>query len=1087
MNPVPPPDDFNLTDDREFSFFPESRRIVQEGEGREHHEVVKTDLVSRREPTERQIGITLFLAALALYLVTLSWAPFPGLPSYLLRLHLDLDIKPADLDLLWGWLVRLFTRLPGLTTAGWTSLFSAVCGAASVSLLGRLMSRVGYFIRNEPGPLSFSREAQARRLSGWVSGIYLACCIPFWMSATRSLPGTFHLFLLLQTAWYFSEYQHWGQLRHLSLVTLLYGIGITEFATFIVYLPVAVFLVAREMFRWHALRTWRGQLLAWGGLLLGLALYPLQAWLLFRRGFESGVIASPLDAWLQIVQHQLALITDVRFNPGFPVIMFFALIPWVTLFAMSSRSPWFYESWQVAVRLIFITGLLGVVYNATFSPWNLLGMDYLMLTPYALLGAAMGYMAGEFWILGEVQRLLDISWMARGRRHLASAFALLLPVGILVGGITSWSKADGRPGRLLDDAAREILSRLEGRDILFTVGILDDALSLAAREQHLPVHLISIGRASSPLYLRKLAGGFADEEMKPALQNGHFGDFLDILLLSEAGVARTSIIDMPDLFREFGYLVPDGLVYRLDSAPDRTDLAALARKQQPFWNRLADMARNPAPEKNLVRPYQDLLLLLASKTANNLGVQLAEHGNFAAALETFRAARRIHPDNLSAGLNLLTLARTRPVPEVGKMVADWKRRQVQLSAGRWALSARYGYVWRAYDWAARGYAWVLSGTPTTIAAARRNPTPASADAEVLAQWLDQVYLVWGVSFGEEITFRDRLMQDGRDTEALMGLCRLALRRNDLAAAKAYLAEANAMGLPEEQTRFDQAMIAYVDGNTPQALEMLTQLTRQTPNDLRVWVALAKLGDPADALNAQAMKILRRMGQTDLGTHLAIASLYLARRQWDDARRELDKVLQLDASCAEAWEMMVTAAQELGNRALLQTSMNALLAQAPDHFIFYQNEGVRQYQRGNLEKAEAAFRKGIEQRRDPALLNNLAYVILEQKGNLTEALQLVEEAMKRRPGLTDLYGTRAEIHLNLGHFTAARDDLQYFLKKRGRNHPMLLLLALSYEGLGDRERALTVARALAREPDKLTAEQKEKLRGLIIRLRQSKLH
>ena len=1071
-----------LREDGTFSFFPARQKEDLPGEGREPHEVVKTDLASRREPTERQIGIVLFVAALLLYLATLSWVPFPGLPSFNLRLHLGLDIRPATNDLLWGVLVRLFARLPGLSAAGWTAVFSAICGAASVSLLGRLMSRVGYFIRNEPGPMSFNREAQARRLSGWVAGIYLACCIPFWMSATRTLPGAFHLFLLLQTAWFFSEYQHWGLRRHLGLVGLFYGIGITEFATFIVFLPAAIFLVCREMFRWRALRSWQSQMVVWGGLLLGLLLYPLQAYALFHRGAETELIHSFWAAWGLILQQQGLLITDIRFHPGFPVIMFFSLVPWLILFAASCRSPWFYERGQVAVRLIFVAGFLGISYNMTYSPWNLLGMDYLMLTPYVLLAGSMGYMAGEFWILGEIQQLLDYSWRARLRRHLSSALALVLPLAILGGGVSSWRKADGRTSRILDTTATDILNRLEGRDILFTVGILDDALCLAAWEQQRPVHLVSIGRASSPIYLRKLARGFDDPELKQALTRLDFGAFLEILLLSAQGAERTGIIDMPDLFREFGYLVPDGFIYRLEADREHDDLPRLVESQRPFWDRMIQMQKKPAPPGNLVRPYQDLLLMLASKTANNLGVLLAEREYRAGAVEAFRAARSINPENLSALLNLLELGRTQDLPEAEVLQAEGEELEKHPPAGRWELSFKHGYVWHAYEWAARGQAWVLSGTPTAVEAARRTPTVETEEADDLARLLDQAYMTWGVSVGDEITYRARLVKDSRDTAALMGLCRLALRRMDLLAADAYMAEAVAMGFPAENTEFDRAMADYVRGEKAQALARLETLTNLTPADMRVWVAIVLIGDPHDPLSMLAIKTLKKMEAADIASHLALASAYITLQEWADAQAELEKILQLDPNSTEAWEMMVSVAQAQGNTALMGTSMNALLAKTPDHFMRYQNEGVQYYKRGNLEKAEAAFRKGIEQRRDPALLNNLAYVILERKGNLQEALGFVDEALKRRPGLTDLYGTRAEIYLQLGRFADARADLHYYLKRQSRNYQMILLLALSYEGLGDRERAWAVATTLARQPDKLNAEQKKKLRELLKRLR-----
>ena len=210
-------------------------------------------------PAERAVGLLLFGISLTLYLATLCWDPCPGLPTQALLAHLGGDVATGAPDPLWGLLVKGFAHLPG-GVAAWAGLFSALCGALCVALLGRMMVRVGYLIRNEPGVNSFVREARARRISGLAAGLYLATCIQFWVVSTRSLPGAFHLLMLVAAAWWFSQYQHWGRLRHLGLVGVLFGAGLSEFATFLIYLPMAVFLLAREMFRWRALGSWRAQL-----------------------------------------------------------------------------------------------------------------------------------------------------------------------------------------------------------------------------------------------------------------------------------------------------------------------------------------------------------------------------------------------------------------------------------------------------------------------------------------------------------------------------------------------------------------------------------------------------------------------------------------------------------------------------------------------------------------------------------------------------------------------------------------------------------------------------------------------------------
>jgi len=1069
------------SDQEPFPFFPEGRD-GSAGDGREPHEHLKSDPIADQFPSERQIGVLLFVAALLLYLFSMSWRPFPGLPTQALMTHLKLEAAPSTLDSLWGWGIRAFAHLPGLSVSAWAGLFSALCGAAGVSLLGCLMTRVGYLIRNEPGPKSFIREAQARRISGVVAGLFLMCSAPFWFLSTRSLPGSFHVLLLLLTCWVFSQYQHWGKWRHLGLMGLLYGVGITEFATFILFIPLMIFLLIRELFRWKMIASWKAHLLFWGAFLLGLSLYPFNAYVLFRQGAYMGIFSSPWQAWFAIMREQLSLIILLRVSPGFPVIMFFSLVPWLTLFAMSRRSPWFYEWGQVIVRIIFVAGLLGVLFNAAFAPWKLLGLSYIMATPYLLFAACMGYMAGEFWILGERKEMGNPTWFTSTGHRLASVVALTLPVVMVVSGFYNFRGVDGRAGKVVEAAAQEVLDNLDGRDVLFSMGLLDRPIRLLVWEQHLPVHVISAPRTASPVYLKRLAPHFSSEPLRQALWKGDFGTFLETLLYDEDGPGRVGIIDMPEVFREFGYLVPDGLLYRLESSADQVNLKALIELQRPFWAQMEEMAGNLASEENISRRYQDLLLELTSKVANNLGVMQAEQGDEAGALETFRLARRFYPENISVMLNLLELGREWDLPEAPELEAEWEVLQTDMGKNRWVLAIRYGYVWRAREWVRRGWVWALSGAPAKEEASRHNPAKGKGGDPAQKLFLQKAYQEWGTASHDEGYYRSMLIHNPRDMDALLSLSRFALQEDDLEAAEAYMRESMVMGMPEEATLFDRAMIHVVRDEQPQAIEMLAELSQLKPGDVRIFLALLLLTENTDPLHTMALKVLRTHRGIRLSGRLILARAFMENQNWKEARLELEQALQLDSQNTQAWELMVHLSQATGNLALGKSSLRALLERNPGHYLQFQERGIQAYGEGDLARAEEMFRVGLERRKDATLMNNLAHVIMERGGDLEEALELVNEALAMKSGQPDFLNTRGAIYQELGRYEEARVDLQNSLKKQGPKKHVLLMLAESYAELGDRKRALKIATALAKKPDELTADEKRQVRELILRVR-----
>ncbi len=1041
--------------------------------------------VERPVRMERRIGGLLFLLALGLYLASVSWTAFPGQPTQLLLEALGQESAPGVLNPIWNRLVRFFPRHPAVPLAAWMGVFSAACGALGAGILGRLMVRVGYQLRGSPPPVSVRREEQARWLSGLVAGLYLICCIPHWVASTRSLPQSFHLLLLWLAIWFFAEYRRTGKRIPLGLAGILYGVGCVEFATFLLFLPVALFLLAREWYRRQCLRDWRVHGVFWAGLGAGLGLYAFHAAWLFRQGAS----AAPWRAWLQILQGQAWVISQVRFTPGFLVIMFFAVVPWLTLFVMSRRSPWFYETDQVLMRIVFAGGLFGILYNAPFAFWNLLGMSYLMVTPHLLLAACMGYMAGEFWILGEIQ-MKDGSRTKRGLRRGAGVLACLLPLGVGLGGLHNWRTVDGRHGAVVARGVEEILNRLDGRDLIFSSGIrdsggylfLDDLLRLAIWERGGAVRVISGPKTPASAYLQSLAVGFEPAALRELLLKGKFDVFVENLLMSPAGPGRVAILDMPDVFREFGYLAPDGFIYRLEGARERVDLPALLQAQRPFWAWLEQQAAQPVPEVNLARPYQDLLRTVAAKVVNNLGVRQAEGGDEGGALETFRTARRIEPANLSALLNLLELGRHQELPEAAELEAEWSDVQANPSGERWMLAVRHGYVWRAREWVRRGWVWVLSGMPSAEEAARKNPAGGEDADPDFAEGIDLFYLRWGLPAWGELHYRSRLVKDGQDTGALMELSRISLRRKDPDSAEAYLSAAMALGVPEDTLGFDRAMVDHVRGQPVACRAALENQSRLTPRDARVWLALLMTADAEDAVTRNALNRLKNLADDGGPARLALAWVRLIRMQWAEAQADLERVVQEESRNAKAWELLATVAQITDNRDLFQLSMRNLLALEPAHPFFHMRKANARYQAGDWEGAKTELRRGISQQRDPTLLNSMAHLLMVVDGDLPAARALVDEALRKQPFNPIFRCTRGELNLKEGRLDEVAADVETVLASLPGQIQMLLLSAQLHAARGETQAALDQVRSLARRQRELSPEQRKQLKEIALAVR-----
>lgn len=985
-------------------------------------------LASRRPFSEaKRVSVAVGAVALVVYGLTVGRMAFPGLPAATLWSHLGVELPLPVLYPLWGGLVRGLDHLPGVPVALAVNVLSAICGVGCVGLLVGLMFRVRYRgLIEEATPSQRVRTAQARRLAGWVAGLYLAVSIPFWVAATRSRPETFHLLLLLLAAGLFSQYQQQGRLRFLAALGGLYGVGLVESSLFLLFLPVFVVRVLSEMYRFRVIQSWRAHAWVWGGAALGLCLLPLHLADVLHRSAALGAAGTWGGMTTSFASDYLATILRFRLHSGFIVLMLMAIVPWVMVFMLSRRSPWSYDPDQVLVRVVFIVGLLAMLYNAPFSFWNLLGVGGLMLPAHALLAAAIGFMSGELWIEGARRPTSNASHLQQGIHWLAVGMVPLIPVLILGAGLRNRMVVDTRRAEVVNQAARDIVHRLRGHDLLFANQWLGDLIQLDARERQVPLLLIDVTQLNSPVYVRHLARRFPPGLLREVLADGDVDRFLDELLLSAGGMSRMAFLELADVFRGYGYLVPDGLVYRLVASRDEVDWTALVASQRSFWASWGGECALPL--NHPARRYADQVRSQVGKTANDLGVILAQLGQESRAIETFRAALHIDPDNLSARMNLMDVLREQDPVQADTMIADWERAVKRQERNRWALSIRYGYLLDAPGWAQRDVTWALSGQPLVAEAVHRHPDFYDPVALAREQFLDQVYLQWGRLPASEFNVRLSLIQDERDSLVFRELVRFAIRRNDPAAAEAYLLEALKLGMTSRQAAFDYAMITYLREGVTAADIRLADITQTDPANERAWLARFLWAEPGSKQAQQCLRSLHEIDSTDVGLHLTIAWWHMCQSEWDQARAECEMAVRLDPQNISAWELLLAWAQAQQDTPLAGACRQALRERQRDHPVQWIESAAKFARKKNFESAESVLRKGLHQSRHPDVLYALANTIMDQDGDLAEAQALLDEALLRRPFQTTYQLARRECLRRQGVIpTAEADRLALFAR------------------------------------------------------------
>ncbi len=1045
----------------------------------------ETDNTTRPARSRWLLPLILASGAMGLYLFTMSRGAFPGLPAKSLAWHLGLDMAPTLLDPLWGFLVRFCARLPGGAVAFWTGLLSATAGAACVGLLAALMMRVGYSVHDPHDPEETGREGQARLLAGLTAGLFLMASIPFWVLSTRSLPGTFHLLMLLGAAWLFSEYQRTGKPSRLYLLGLLYGAGIAEFATFWVFAPMAALLVARAMLQ-RAEFSVRVLLRTVLCLAPGLLLYLLNGWMHWRnpttalRGFGS--MGSVIwYTW----RDQWNLIAHAPQTTGFLMVMALTVAPWGVMFLMRSKKPaWRYSAWQVFLRLVVLAAAMAALFNAPLSPWHFFGMVNVMATPYLILAVCAGAVAGEFWVMGQAREHRNAG-IGQPLRRAMGVLGALVPVAAVAAAIWNLPAADGRPGAEMEALIGQAVDDLRGRDVLLSNGVLDDNVRLVAWQRGQKLEVITVPQTESTIYRQYLARSFPAPRQQSLLQVS-FGAFLQDLLAEDEGLLRTAALDLADPLREFGYLAPDHLVYRAEALEDRIDLPALIEAQKPFWARLEKMVAASVDRRNPAYGYQQYLLRVVSKVANNIGFMRVERGAAAEAVETFKQARRLDPKNISALLNLLTIAQANQLPELADYEAEWeefKSRHVD-SRVMWSLGSLYGYVHNTGFLVRQGMMWAVSGKPRMAEAELRRASGGQAvNAEVKA-FLGRAYLHGGDLQRSAEFYREALQENPRDVKSLLMLAEVSMNAEEYGEAERLLNEAEAAGLPPDRLGFERAALAYLRGQAETALADLKALVKKDKENVRAWALLAMLtGDGRDPeAYEKSLETLKNLQGSSPDVRLMLAELQMRRQEWGAARAEIEQVVRMNPRQIRAWEMLVSVDFRERKRELAEDHVRILLTLDPENFTGNLMLGSFQYARGQYSLAESSYRTALNTRRDPEALNDLSYLLMIKGGAMEEARRLVEEALAMQPRNAVFLSTRGELNLREGRYDEAERDLQQVLAAVPDNPQVLLLSAQLYAARGQKEASLEMAETLATRQSELPTEQQVQLQELLKTLR-----
>lgn len=577
--------------------------------------------MARSKRVARLLTLAVFVAALLVYRATLHPGVFPGESSRWTAVAMGIESHGQPNHLFWQLLAGFAARLPLGAPIFRLNMLPALCGALGVALLFAVVRSLLLIVAFTSTPLGARQRKRAAALAGAVAALALGASAPFWLAATRCLPQTFEVLLLLIMGWLLIMTATTCRETPLAAFGFLLGVSVLEWKGGLPAAPVMLFLAWRAM-RMGLMADARGHVALISGVALGILAYLLLAWLGAQEGWvrQSGGFLAPLRDLIP------AKVPATEAAPGgrhgdlrLASTVCFALLPWLAACALSI--------WRSDRSLTSASGLLDLVLcgataislaGLTISPWGVCRAheDVLPCTAYLMVAMVAGYLAGDgalaaggaLWPQRRRRRrktrpVADEETAGRhadaaAGRFLATAMLLLTLVAALLSHdeVRCWREP------LAGRVAAEVTARLHPCGWLATDGSIDRLVRIHARLAGRRVKIVneheeSVSEAMQE-HARRVIGqdpafeGLAHATLQQALATNTLA-FLETWLRLDPAVERKLLVyNNPALWERADLAaVPAVVAYR--GARERREIAldALLADHDRFWT---EVERLPA-------------------------------------------------------------------------------------------------------------------------------------------------------------------------------------------------------------------------------------------------------------------------------------------------------------------------------------------------------------------------------------------------------------------------------------------------------------------------------------------------------------
>lgn len=972
------------------------------------------------------------------YLACAARDAVPGDSARYIADHSGISPFPALSYGLWGLAGRVFELLPfGSLSFRW-NLLSVVCGAICSGLVCSITPRL---IGNDlDRDLTAQDKIPLANLAGITASLLLVFSAPFRLASTMAHPGTFNLMLLLTVVWLVMRYAETKRQGYILWSAALFGVTVTQYATAVALMPLYTFAAVYIM--WSSGFLMDGpavrvkplvQLL--GFFAIGLLPYFIEAaWFMNQPAYTwSGMrgIGAVLE---NIWREQYTLIRYGLPGVGWTVVLLFSATPFVMVVLFRKTMKF---STHVMLAVSAVIGML-LFFNIRFAPWPMLGVRPLLLMPYVIGSVCCGCVASY-----SLASLLG-TWFVRSRRsrtpwleaairavYLVAVFALIIAAAVL-NFRNAGVKSAAAITRFADEAARQ----LRENQWLLIDDQLEPLIRIKAAEIGKHVLYLTTARFNYPPQQESLRAEIGDARLCNMIYAGIVPFIKEALHPSRTNAPAISVIGENNALRfAAGSLLPEGLFYTAGVAAP-TDMDAYAGSQKQIWRGIGNDLANTEDEESPFHDTHRRLLLAISKTANDTGVWLEDHGRNDLAIEAYREAARLSPINLSARLNLQKLIDTNSEEAVSltgqiESLSSDIRGKTDINT----IMDAYGIIKHPDSLMSDAARWLNAGAIDVAIETLEKALAIRDNDEAFKLILASLSAQQGDSDRSRQLLSDVAKVDAENLPALLGIVHLSAAQGRYEIADKFLEILREKGAAPEKISIEAANIDMMRGDQDSAYAKLMQLEKDGVKDPRIWAMLALITAETRPLDADRyIDQLESFPNLVPAFYLPLARICVARGRIDHAVTHLENLLKIQPLNREALRLLLRLQLQAGKLDISKPVYSKLLMADPRDSLANYALGSMLYRHGKLDDAQTAWEVSLSSEPLPETQNDYAQ-LLHEKGDDLKALVMVDASLKTRASAT-AWHTKSVVLMSLGRVEEAKEAVAQGLALQPDNRELL---------------------------------------------------